>query len=171
MNETSYAAIIREQTKRALWEVANVVDCIPDSMWSEPYCGMPLSKHVYHMLHSLDQWFINSRRYTEPEFHIPNLNNLDAVTEKVLTRDELHSYFLQVSKKIEDYLDMVTDAQLLEQPEGCEWTRFTLILGQHRHLHSHMGMLMGFVIAKTGLWPKVIGLTGEMTERKGPEYM
>ena len=171
MNETSYAAIIREQTKRALWEVDNVVDCIPSNMWDAPYCGMPLYKHVYHMLHSLDQWFINPRRYSEPEFHIPNLNNLDVVTEKVLTREELHVYFLQVSEKVCRYLDTLTEEELLDQPEGCEWTRFTLILGQHRHLHSHMGMLMGFIIARTGLWPKVIGLTGEMRERMGPEYL
>ncbi len=171
MNELGYIAIIREQTKRALWEVGNVVDCIPNGMWDAPYCSMPLYKHVYHMLHSLDQWFINPQRYTEPDFHIPNLNNLDVATEKVLTRDDLHSYFLQIGEKLSRHLDSVTDAQLLERPEGCEWTRFALMLAQHRHLHTHMGMLMGFLIAKTGLWPKVIGLTGEMTERTGPEYM
>ncbi|HWR22591.1 MAG TPA: DinB family protein [Feifaniaceae bacterium] len=171
MNESSAAAIIREQTMRALWEVENVVDCIPPGMWDAPYCGMPLYKHVYHMLHSLDQWFVNPRRYTEPNFHIPSLNNLDAATEKALTKEELHSYFLQVSEKVRQYLGTLTDAQLLERPEGSEWTRFTLMLAQHRHLHSHMGMLMGFVIAGTGSWPRVIGLTGEMTERKGPEYM
>ena len=171
MNGQGYLEAIREQTRRALWEVGNVVDCIPESMWDAPYCGMPLYKHVYHMLHSLDQWFINPRRYEEPAFHIPNLNNLDVATDMALSREQLHTYFLQVSKKTEDYLDTLTDSQLLEQPEGCEWTRFTLILGQHRHLHSHMGMLMGFIIAKTGLWPKVIGLTGEMIERTGPEYL
>ncbi len=171
MNESDCTAVIREQTKRALWEVENVVDCIPDDIWNTPYCNMPLYKHVYHMLHSLDQWFINPRRYAEPVFHIPNLNNLDTVTDMALTREELRAYFSQVREKIVCYLENLTEEQLLVRPEGCEWTRFTLMLAQHRHLHSHMGMLMGFIIAKTGLWPKVIGLTGEMKERKGPEYL
>lgn len=171
MEEQGYLEAIREQTSRALWEVENVVDCIPDDMWDAPYCGMPLYKHVYHMLHSLDQWFINPSRYAEPPFHIPNLNNLDIVTDMALSREELRMYFLQVRKEIKCYLDGLTEDALLVRPEGCEWTRFTLMLAQHRHLHTHMGMLMGFIIAKTGLWPKVIGLTGKMAERKGPEYL
>lgn len=171
MSGQGYLAAIREQTSRALWEVENVVDCIPDDMWNASYCSMPLYKHVYHMLHSLDQWFINPSCYAEPRFHIPNLNNLDTVTDMALTREELRAYFSQVREKIVCYLENLTEEQLLAQPEGCEWTRFTLMLAQHRHLHSHMGMLMGFIIAKTGLWPKVIGLTGEMAEREGPEYL
>ena len=171
MSKQGYLDTIREQTRRALWEVGNVVDCVPNDMWDMPYCGMPLYKHVYHMIHSLDQWLINPRRYTEPSFHTPNLNNLDVATDTALSGEELRTYFLQVSEKVCRYLDTLAEEDLLVQPDGCEWTRFTLILGQHRHLHSHMGMLMGFIIAKTGLWPKVIGLTGGMTERTGPEYM
>lgn len=34
-------------------------------------CDMPIWKHVYHMLHSCDQWFINPNEYTEPDFHEP----------------------------------------------------------------------------------------------------
>lgn len=40
-------------------------------------CDMPIWKHVYHTLHSLDQWYINPEVYTEPDFHEPNLNSLD----------------------------------------------------------------------------------------------
>lgn len=53
--------IIAEQTKRALWEIKNVIDCVPDSLWNKEYCDMPLWKHIYHTLHSLDLWFINPR--------------------------------------------------------------------------------------------------------------
>ena len=35
-------------------------------------CDMPIWKHVYHMLHSCDQWFINPFDFTEPNFHEPN---------------------------------------------------------------------------------------------------
>ena len=161
MEQSAYTSIIRDQTQRALWEVGNVIDCIPDELWDRPYCEMPLWKHVYHMLHSLDLWYINPHdpHYTEPSFHTPNLNNLDVVTEGRLTREQITDYFTQIKIRLSNYLDSLTDDALLTCPENCEYTRFTLILAQFRHLHSHMGMLMGFIIEATGQWPTVLGLT------------
>ena len=65
-----------------------------------------------------------------------------------------------IERKLARYLEELTDRQLPDCPEGCEYTRFTLILAQFRHLHSHMGMIMGFLIADTGKWPRVLGLEG-----------
>lgn len=162
MNEDSYSEIIKDQTKRALWSINNVIDCVPEEYWNKLYCEMPLWKHIYHTLHSLDMWYINPRKYSEPSFHIEDLNNLDIKTEKELSRVELKEYFHSIEKKINQYIDNLTDDILLDKPENCKWTRFTLILAQHRHLHSHMGMLMGFIIAETGLWPRVIGLENDI---------
>ena len=33
MRETSYHAVIAEMTVRALWELQNLLDCIPDALW------------------------------------------------------------------------------------------------------------------------------------------
>lgn len=158
MNEQSYTEIIRDEANRALWEVENVIACIPDALWDRCYCDMPLWKHIYHMLHSLDQWYINPRVYTEPPFHEANLNNLDVPSQKRFSREDMARYLDTVKAKIVSYDDALSDEILLEKPEKCEWTRFTLILAQHRHLHSHMGMLMGFIIAYNGAWPKTLGL-------------
>jgi len=166
-----YLDAIRDQTARALWEAENVLSCIPGALWEKEYCGIPLYKHVYHMLHSLDRWLINPERYEEPAFHTENLNNLDVPTAQALSRAEMEAYFAQVREKITAYLDALSEDELTQTPEGSAWTRFTLILAQHRHLHTHMGMLMGFIIAETGLWPRVLGLTGTPRERSGPEYM
>lgn len=59
---------------------------------------MPLWKHVYHMLHSLDLWFMNPNDtgYKEPGFHVKDLNNLDVVTEKEISREQIHDYFFWV---------------------------------------------------------------------------
>ena len=43
-----------------------------------------------------------------------------------------------------DYVSELDDEKLSEYPAGCEYSRFTLILAQFRHLHTHMGMIMGF---------------------------
>ena len=84
MKELSYMEIVKDQANRALWEVENVIACIPDELWDKCYCEMPLWKHIYHMLHSLDQWYINPRVYTQPPFHEKDLNNLDVQSSKRL---------------------------------------------------------------------------------------
>ena len=55
--------------------------------------------------------------------------------------------------------DLYNDTELLEKPLNCEYSKFQLILAQFRHLHTHMGMIMGFIIEATGQWPTVLGLT------------
>jgi hypothetical protein len=133
--------IIQELTDRALWEVKNVIDCVPDELWEKCYCEMPMWKHIYHMLHSMDLWFINPRdkNFTEPPIHEKDLNNLDVFTDKKLSRDEINQYYAQIKIKIKEYLLHTKDEELLFTPDNCEYTRFTLILSQYRHLHSHMG--------------------------------
>ena len=162
MNEINYTKVIKDQTKRALWSINNVIDSVPDKYWDIKYCEMPLWKHIYHTLHSLDMWYINPRMYSEPLFHIKNLNNLDIETDKLLSRIELKQYYQLIEIKINQYLEWITDDLLLTKPENCEWTRFELIIAQHRHLHSHMGILIGFIIAETGLWSRVIGLEDDI---------
>lgn len=79
-------------------------------------------------------------------------------TIKALSKEEIVSYLDSIEDKLRKYLSGLTDSRLLEYPPNCEYCRFTLILGQFRHLHSHMGMLMGFIIDDTELWPKVLGI-------------
>ena len=160
MQQNSYMDIIRELTDRALWEVKNIIDCVPNDLWDKCYCEMPMWKHIYHMLHSLDLWFINPRdiHFIEPWIHEKDLNNLDVFTDKKISRDEINQYYTQITVKIKKYLSETNDDELLLMPDNCEYARFTLILAQHRHLHSHMGMIMGFIIEDTGMWPRVVGL-------------
>ncbi|WP_455716037.1 hypothetical protein [Anaerosporobacter sp.] len=166
LKQESLVVIIEDQTRRALWEVKNVIDCIPNELWNKLYCEMPLWKHVYHMLHSLDLWFINPRdiNFQEPSFHEKDLNNLDVTSEKRLTREDLDSYYNQTAEKIRHYIDDLQDNELLEMPANCDYTKFTLILAQFRHLDSHMGMIMGFIIDDTNQWPRVVGLEKEIPQ-------
>lgn len=172
MEQSSYVSVIKEQTQRALWEVHNVIDCVPNELWEKEYGNMPCWKHIYHMLHSLDVWFINpsDQNYVEPDIHERDLNNLDVLSDKRLSRKEMDMYFNKTKGKIMDYMEQLTDEQLLAYPKNCEYTKFTLILAQHRHLHSHMGMLMGFIIADTGMWPRVLGLEQPFPEGEYEKY-
>ena len=156
---------IRDQTERALWETRNVIVCLDDAgLWDKVYCGAPAWQHAYHMLHSLDRWYINPERYQQPDFHTEGLDNLDLPVSGRLSLKQLLDYHAQISEKLRAYLRTLTQEQLNECPEGCAWTRLTLVLAQMRHLHSHMGMLMGFLIAEKERWPSVLGLTRPIPE-------
>lgn len=50
MKQNTLITIIEEQTKRALWEVKNVIDCVPDELWDKEYGDMPCWKHIYHKI-------------------------------------------------------------------------------------------------------------------------
>lgn len=34
--------VITSQTAKALWEVKNVIDCVPEELWDKCYCEMPI---------------------------------------------------------------------------------------------------------------------------------
>ena len=38
MKQNTLVEIIEEQTGRALWEVRNLIDCVPDQLWNKEYC-------------------------------------------------------------------------------------------------------------------------------------
>ncbi len=160
----SYIDAVKDQTNRTLWSLNNVIDSIPDAYWDKLYCDMPLWKHVYHTLHSLDMWYINPLSYEEPEFHEPGLNDLDAETNGYLSRELLKDYYDRTKEKITAYLQTLNDEKLLEYPDKCPYTRFHLILAQHRHLDMHIGMIMGYIIAGENLWPRILGLQSEFPE-------
>lgn len=100
-----------------------------------------------------------------------NLNNLDIESFKKLSRGQLLFYFNRIEGKIKEYVSELTEEQLLEYPVNCEYCKFTLILAQFRYLHSHMGMIMGFVIDDTGLWPRVLGLENPFPQGKYDKYL
>ena len=105
MRETSYHAVIAEMTVRALWELQNLLDCIPDALWDRCYGGAPLWQHVYHTLHELDQWFINPRDtdFVEPPIHTPHLQELHIYPAVRLDRPAIDDYFYTIKAKLSIY--------------------------------------------------------------------
>jgi len=129
---------------------------------------MPLWKHAYHLLHSTDRWFINPARFEEPPFHTPGLSSLDErVFEPGLSREDLLAYCAAIREKVLAYIPGITDeqwaAQWSQKPEGCDFTRLELVLGQFRHVYAHMGNINAVTMQRTGKWPRVIGLDGEQS--------
>lgn len=165
---------IRYLTERALWETENLIACIPDTLWDRRYDELPLWKYVYHMLFSMDRWFINpfDSDYLPPAFHTDDLPDLNAVPEegKTVSREQISGYFDSIRKKITDYTAMLTDEMLSVHPPCCDMTRMCLILGQYRHWHRHMGIVYGFLIRDMGKWPYVLNMRGAYPETPMPNF-
>ena len=70
----------------------------------------------------------------------------------------LIDYFETIKEKIMEYLNSLSDEDLYEKPDGCEYNRLSLILGQFRHFHCHMGNINATTIYNTNQWPKVLGM-------------
>ncbi|HKM34209.1 MAG TPA: hypothetical protein VJY54_05645 [Lachnospiraceae bacterium] len=165
---------IKFLTDRALWETENLMKCIPNELWNKRYDDIPMWKYLYHMLYSMDRWYINPNdvTYKSPSFHTKDLANLNVISNEFETieRSQLEKYFDQIKMKIQSYVDTLEDESLSECPINCEMSRFRLLLGQLRHWHRHMGVIYGFIIEDTGKWPFVLNMLGEYPKEPMPNY-
>lgn len=165
---------IKYLTDRALWETENLMKCIPDALWEKRYDGIPMWKYFYHMLYSMDRWYINpyDADYTNPEFHTDTLADLNVIPteDERLTREQMEDYLGQIRSKIQNYTSTLENAMLYENPTNCSMSRFRLILGQFRHWHRHMGVIYGFVIEDTGKWPYVLNMLGAYPDSPMPNF-
>lgn len=164
---------IRYLTDRALWETENLLRCIPDALWNKRYDELPMWKYVYHTLYSMDRWYINpcDPEYKDPSFHEPELASLNDIPDKdVLSREQMLEYFARIRRKIGAYIIELEDDRLTEMPEGCDMSRFRLILGQFRHWHRHMGLIYGFIVEDTGKWPYVLNMNGKYPDAPMPNF-
>ena len=121
------------------------------------------SRYLFHMIHSMDKYFINPYMYTyEAQQAGGIVENYSIISQSrdgyipddgfVIPRETLIAYSGYVKQKIMRYLDNLTDADLAQKPENCPHTKLALILGQYRHAMMHCGMSETFTFDKTGTW-------------------
>jgi hypothetical protein len=97
-------------------------------------------------------------QYEEPQIQDENLDKVDLPCSRILTEEELWTYFEDVKKGTLAYLELLSDEELYEKPFECAFTRMELVLGQYRHFMCHVGIFNGITISKTGRYPIVAGL-------------
>ena len=143
--------LIRRQTTILFSNVDEILNTINDSQLDNAGSwGWPVGEQIYHLLHSLDQWFINPYDYVEPAWLPPDAR---------LSKSELVAYFASIRAKVEQYLETLEDQALREYPKGSRFARLELILGQYRHLMYHIGLLHGCLRSERGQLPEFIGLS------------
>jgi len=130
-----------------------------------PVCGAPAWRYAYHVIHSCDKWFIDPFDYTDPDFQPKDFDKPDTPSELVISDKDILAYLDKVIVKINDYLDGLDDSQLLEKPKDCPYTRFELVLGQFRHMNTHIGLINGQTVERTNRFPVVLGMNKEARKR------
>ena len=151
--------IISEQTRILFENIQETFNAISEDQMDKFIFDAPLWKHIYHMLHSLDQWFINPYIYNNLDFHEYGMNSYKIETDEVLSKENLVTYFNDIEEKINLFLNNLNDCSLIETPENCSFTRLTLILAQYRHVMYHIGFITSILHYTEEKWPKFIGIS------------
>jgi hypothetical protein len=157
--ENSLVITIKKQTDLLFDNVLETFAATPDNLLPKECAGLLLWQHFYHMLHSLDQWYINPNEYADPQFHKKGMSSLDSKRSESLSKTELVEYFGKIRIKIEEYLGHLADDDLDKPPPNCEHTKFRLIMAQSCHLMYHIGFINSVFQSLTGSWPEYIGLS------------
>lgn len=152
--------IIEEQTQILF---KNLEDQVEGAELSCIFDNVNNSRYLFHMIHSMDKYFINPYDYTynaESAGGVDeNYSIIDEACEGyipndgfVVPRETLADYLAFVKQKILAYLETLTDDKLAEKPENCPHTKLALILGQYRHTMFHCGLSEAVTFANSGEW-------------------
>ena len=163
--------IIRQIKDQTEINFINIRDQIEVAELEAVFDGVNGSRYIFHYLHSMDRFFINPVSYVyegEKLFGIPeNLSVISSEREGyvedtsiVIPREKLLAYFEYIKNKIEVYFDGLTSEELLQKPEGNEYTRLELILGQFRHQLWHVGLSSAITFERKKIWNEFTGLNG-----------
>jgi hypothetical protein len=151
--------IIKNQSRQLFQNTEFIFEYVDDRLLAKKICNWPLRRQMYHMFHSMDQWFINPFKYKDhrPDgFDIAGMNT--HLEMNALKKDELLEYYLKTKAKVQGYLSSLDSAELIEYPEGCKFTKLDLILGQFRHIMFHIGMIHGCILMENSEIPNYVGL-------------
>jgi hypothetical protein len=163
--------IIRQIKDQTEINFINIRDQIEVAELEAVFDGVNGSRYIFNYLHSMDRFFINPVSYIyegEKLFGIPeNLSVISSEREGyvedtsiVIPREKLLAYFEYIKNKIEVYFDGLTSEELLQKPEGNEYTRLELILGQFRHQLWHVGLSSAITFEGKKIWNEFTGLNG-----------
>jgi hypothetical protein len=126
---------------------------------SEKSGGFRHDKQFYHMLVSLDYWFIDPRSYDRKEYSDRELKDLEVETDRIISRDQLIHLFNEIRERIFNWLKTITVDDLNNNITGSRLTHGDLILAQFRHVMYHIGYLHCCLMNQYGRLPRWIGIT------------
>ncbi len=108
----------------------NIKDQIEVADLEAVFDGVNGSRYIFHNLHSMDRFFINPANY------------------------------VYEGEKLLGIPENLTAEELVQKPQGSEYTRLELILGQMRHEMWHVGLSSAITFENKNIWNTFTGLSG-----------
>ena len=172
--------IIRQIKEQTEINFMNIEAQIQAADLEQVFDGVNGSRYIFHYLHSMDRFFMNPTDYVyegEKLFGIPeHLSVISSAREGyvedtsiIIPREKLMAYFEFVKTKLEKYFESLTQENLIQKPDGFEYTRLELILAQFRHQMWHVGLSSAITFQGKKVWNEFTGLNGlrKMIRMKG----
>jgi hypothetical protein len=161
------SASVRNQSIQIFQNIDEIFGVLSNENLSTSISGFPFWKQMYHLLHSMDQNFIDPNQFKQPAFHIKNMNFMEIKTNVILKKEQLYSYFLEIRSRLEKYLNLLDDNILNEIIvfRNMQLTKMELILAQFRHIFYHIGYLHCCLKLLNGETPEYIGLYKAVPEK------
>ncbi len=163
---TILIGIIKRQTEILF---TNLFSQIEQSDLNKLFDGLPNSRYLFHLIHSVDCCFIYPELYKAPPTDITGVDEILSVIDQNrpdfiqgdtvnITHEHLKNYAEYVHNKIEQYLETLTDDMLSEIVGMSEpYTRLDLILAQYRHIMFHIGVSTAVTVNAGKPWPEYTG--------------
>lgn len=92
------------------------IDVCPDDLWAEKAGGWPIWQQVYHTISSID-FFIAYEGPKESPLASDDVAGLMVVGEKALSKEALKAASVVAQKRLEGYIDSLTDECLPQRSE------------------------------------------------------
>jgi hypothetical protein len=141
--------------------VRSTLAVVTDQQMQKTIHKWPLWKQFYHVLHSMDQWFINPAEYSHPALHEEGMHAFEGETtvirSKGLSKTEITDYFELVAAKTLQHFKTLNAESLFEKPNGCPFIRLELVIGQMRHGMYNIGLIHEMLREDTGKMPEYVG--------------
>jgi len=149
---------IKNQTNNIFMNIEVLLENIPESEFNTIKGGFLTWKHFYHLIYTLEKYFIDPSNYSDPIFHKNYVCITNMEKYKKMSKNEIIEYYHNVKSKVQDYLNILND-ELLEEKisfEEMEFTKLELILSQFRHIFYHIGYLHCCIRIEKGETPEYI---------------
>jgi hypothetical protein len=141
MKDSIFLDICKNEYHALIQMLHKAIDICADDLWDKEIGGPPFWQHVYHTIYYLDFYFGDSPKKHEQRFDIKE--DLNERTKRILTKEQLIDYLIDVEKKCDGVLEGLSSKQL-EGKNSYFWTGPTLahrLIYNIRHSQHHIGHL------------------------------
>ena len=160
MKEKSHdlISILARHSENTFRSMEILFDTFPGEDFAAVVNGFPIWRQFYHTLNSMDRIYTDPIDYAYPEFHVENMNDLEAESDRRLDKNTLLRYYGGIKENVRSYLSNLRESELYlkSNHQTIDMTKLDHILAQLRHMAWHIGYLHGCAKVKYGKTPEHI---------------